>query len=125
MIEEIVNKFCKEKNIEKNTFYIASNSKMKGKRLKYTVNYAKLPKNCIYVIRYYEEYKLVIIWNIKEARGNILSISKDKAIDSLIEGIGIFNKHLEYSGRGETEIIAATPEKLEKALEKLVNIHIK
>ncbi len=65
-IEKIVDTFCEQNKIDKNIFEISSISHAKGGKDQRLSNRTKVVnKQCTYVIKYYYDLNLIVIWNYK------------------------------------------------------------
>lgn len=65
-IEKIVYDFCDKKNLKKETFEISTISKATGGESQKLCNTTKVKnKDCTYVVKFYSNLNLIIIWNYR------------------------------------------------------------
>lgn len=82
-IEAIVNKFVEDNKLDKNTFEVSSISRATGGVSKRVINTSKVKnKSCRYVIKYYINLHLFIIWNYSKCKNMSYSI---KTIEKSLE----------------------------------------
>ncbi len=90
-IQKIVNDFSKEKNINKNLFEVSSISNATGGKEQRLYNTSKVQNTeCIYVIKYYKELKLFVVWNYAISKNMSYSLKTIK--EKLSRGINYADK---------------------------------
>lgn len=94
--KKIVEDICVENKINKDLFYIAS--VCKGKHIKYDFSKNTNQPHQKYIIRYFQKYDAVVIWNTSEhiPSTKILTLSKKDLLKAIDENNFCIKKGVEY-----------------------------
>ena len=95
-IEELIYKICEDNNIDKSNFFVASVGY--GKNLIYDFINKKDKIEEKYIIRYFDLYKVFVIWNRAEHKKETkkLTITKNDFNKIINSSTDRFNKGIEY-----------------------------
>ncbi len=114
-IQKIVNDFSKEKNINKNLFEVSSISNATGGKEQRLYNTSKVQNTeCIYVIKYYKELKLFVIWNYAMSKNMSYSLKTIK--EKLSRGINYADKGNGFHTLEQSRVFFDKEENLMKLL---------
>ncbi len=118
-IEKIVYDFCDKKNLKKETFEISTISKATGGESQKLCNTTKVKnKDCTYVVKFYSNLNLIIIWNYR--LNQQMNVSLKTLNEKLENGIRYMDKGIEFHNRKQYHIYFDRGERLSELLHLII-----
>ncbi len=119
-IRKIVDNFCKERNINKNLFEVSRISMAKGGEKQRIYNNSPIKNNeCNYVIKYYKQLKLFVIWNYSISKK--MSYSVKTIHEKLSKGYNHADKGNGFHPLNQSYVWFEKEEKLKELLYAICN----
>ena len=114
---------CKKQNIDADkVFLIGRGSKNIGGRYRQSVGIGSQLESHLYVVQFCKDIQVFVAWSLKNIKCNRekYSVKREKLVDIDDSEIHIINKHVEYSGWGDENVIAFKKDAIPQFLQKYV-----